>query len=232
MLYLIPTILAPDSLDKVITPQLKEVIVNTHYFFVENVRTTRRFISELKLGIVIDNLHFFELTKDTSVETVKGYFKQIPDNEDIGVISEAGCPGIADPGAVAVKVAHQLGIQVMPLVGASSILLGLMASGFSGQSFVFHGYLPIEKAERIKAIKALEKEAILKKQTQIFMETPYRNNSLLEDVLTHTSPHTLLCIACNVTGEDELIKTKTIAQWSKTKADLHKKPTMFLISFG
>ena len=232
MLYLIPTTLAPDTIEQIVTPQIKDVIAHTLYFFVENVRTTRRFISELKLGIVIDQLHFFELTKDTSIDTLKGYFKQIPENENIGVISEAGCPGVADPGALAVKVAHQLNIRVVPLVGASSILLGLMASGFSGQAFAFHGYLPIEKADRILQIKVLEKESFQKKQTQIFMETPYRNNQLLDDILNHAQPHTLLCIACNLTGSDELVKTKTIAQWKKAKPDLHKKPTMFLMFLG
>ena len=232
MLYLIPTTLAPDTIEQIVTPQIKEVIAHTHYYFVENVRTTRRFISELNLGIVIDQLHFFELTKDTSIDTVKGYFKQIPENENIGIISEAGCPGVADPGALAVKIAHQLNIRVVPLVGASSILLGLMASGFSGQAFAFHGYLPIEKADRIQQIKVLEKESFQKKQTQIFMETPYRNNQLLDDILNHAQPHTLLCIACNLTGSDELVKTKTIAQWKKAKPDLHKKPTMFLMFLG
>jgi 16S rRNA (cytidine1402-2'-O)-methyltransferase len=144
-------------------------------------------------------------------------------------MSEAGCPGIADPGAVAVKVAHQLGIQVRPLVGPSSILLGLMASGFSGQSFVFHGYLPIEKVERHKALRALEKDA-QKQQTQIFMETPFRNNTFLEDILQICNPTMQLCIACNVSGSDEFIQTKSIAQWQKQKPDLHKKPTMFLLS--
>ena len=143
MLYLIPTILVPETAESVLSPQIKEVIKATDYYFVENVRTARRFISELKLDKVIDELTFFEVDKDTNVDQVRKYFKQISQNQNIGVISEAGCPGVADPGAVAVKVAHQLGIKVIPLIGPSSILLALMASGFSGQSFVFHGYLPI-----------------------------------------------------------------------------------------
>jgi 16S rRNA (cytidine1402-2'-O)-methyltransferase len=204
------------------------VIRNTEYYFVENIRTTRRFISELKVGKVIDQLHFFELDKDTSLAQVKQYFKEIPPQQNIGVISEAGCPGVADPGALAVQVAHQIGMKVVPLVGPSSILLGLMASGFSGQSFVFHGYLPIEKVERSKKIKSLEQEA-KKGQTQIFMETPFRNNQLLEDLFANLGGASLLCIACNVTAADEMIQTKSINDWKKQKPDLHKKPTMFLL---
>ncbi|MEA5458184.1 SAM-dependent methyltransferase [Arcicella sp. LKC2W] len=228
MLYLIPTILAPETSETVLPSQIKEAITRTDYYFVENLRTARRFISDLKIGKVIDNLHFFELTKDTSISEVRKYFDAVPRGQNIGIMSEAGCPGVADPGALAVKVAHQLGVKVMPLVGPSSILLALMASGFSGQSFIFHGYLPIDKIERSKKIKALENES-KKEQTQIFMETPFRNNSFLEDLLNICQPTTLLCIACNVTGSDEMIQTKTIADWKNKKPDLHKKPTMFLI---
>jgi 16S rRNA (cytidine1402-2'-O)-methyltransferase len=228
MLFLIPTILAPDTSDRVLSPQIKEVIQKTDYYFVENVRTARRFISELKLGKVIEQLTFFELNKDTPIEQVRQYFSEVPRGTDIGVISEAGCPGVADPGSLAVKVAHQYNIKVVPLVGPSSILLALMASGFSGQSFVFHGYLPIDKQERIKKIKALENES-RKQQTQIFMETPFRNNSFLEDILQNCHSQTNLCIAANVTASDELIQTKTIAEWAKKKPDLHKIPTMFLM---
>lgn len=229
MLFLIPSILAPDTSETVLSPQIKEVIRETDYYFVENVRTTRRFISELKVGKVIDQLHFFELDKDTPLAKVKQYFKEVPEGKSIGVISEAGCPGVADPGALAVQVAHQIGMKVVPLVGPSSILLGLMASGFSGQSFVFHGYLPIDKVERSKKIKILENDS-RKGQTQIFMETPFRNNQLLDDLLNNLASSTFLCIACNVTGSDEFIQTKSIADWKKQKPDLHKKPTMFLLS--
>jgi 16S rRNA (cytidine1402-2'-O)-methyltransferase len=149
--------------------------------------------------------------------------------EDAGVLSEAGCPGIADPGAVAVQLAHKKDIQVVPLVGPSSILLALMASGFSGQSFVFHGYLPIDKTERAKAIRQLEKDSIQKNQTQICMETPFRNNQLLEDILNVCHSGTLLCIATQITAPDEMIRTYTIKQWATSKPDLHKKPTIFLL---
>jgi 16S rRNA (cytidine1402-2'-O)-methyltransferase len=228
MLFLIPTILAPETSESVLSPQIKEIIQKTDYYFVENIRTARRFISELKLGKVIENLTFYELNKDTSIEQVRKYFSEVPRGADIGVISEAGCPGVADPGSLAVKVAHQYNIKVVPLVGPSSILLALMASGFSGQSFVFHGYLPIDKQERAKKLKALENES-RKQQTQIFMETPFRNNSFLEDLLQTCQPSTNLCIAANITAADEFIQTKTIAEWIKKKPDLHKIPTMFLI---
>ncbi len=228
MLYLIPTTLAPETSEAVLPAQIKDAIICTDYYFVENIRTARRFISDLKIGKVIDNLHFFELTKDTPIGEVRKYFNAVPRGQNIGIMSEAGCPGVADPGALAVKVAHQLGVKVIPLVGPSSILLALMASGFSGQSFVFHGYLPIDKVERSKKVKALENES-KRQQTQIFMETPFRNNSFLEDLLNICQPDTMLCIACNVTGSDEMIQTKSVADWKNKKPDLHKKPTMFLI---
>ncbi|MDI9859099.1 SAM-dependent methyltransferase [Flectobacillus roseus] len=228
-LYLIPTTMAPNTAHQVLAPQILEVVKHTNYYFVENIRTARRCISELKLGKIIDELVFFELDKDTTVDKVRSYFKQIPADASIGVMSEAGCPGVADPGAVAVQIAHEMGIRVCPLVGPSSILLGLMASGFSGQSFIFHGYLPIDKIERQKSLKNLEKSA-QKLQTQIFMETPFRNNQFLEDILQTCQGNIKLCIASNVSAEDEFIQTKTISEWKKQKPDLHKKPTMFLMS--
>lgn len=230
-LFLIPTTLASETAQTVLSPQIKEVIAHTDYYLVENVRTARRFISELKTGKVIDELTFEILDKDSKPEDIQKTFKNWQKSgKDIGIMSEAGCPGVADPGAVAVKIAHQLGIQVVPLVGPSSILLGLMASGFSGQSFAFHGYLSIDKNSRAKQILQLEKEASQKQQTQIFMETPFRNNQFLEDLLTICAGSTFLCIAANVTAADEFIQTKTIAEWRKVKPDLHKKPTMFLLS--
>lgn len=226
-IFLIPTILAPDTQNDVLSPQIIEVVKNLNVFFVEDLRSARRFISSLKIGKVIDELTFFELNKDTPKEQTLAQLKKL--KGDAGIISEAGCPGIADPGAVAVGFAHQLGYKVRPLVGPSSILLALMGSGFNGQSFVFHGYLPIEKAAKIKAIKSLEQAAKSKSQTQIFMETPYRNNQLLEDILQNLHIETLLCIAANITAEDELIKTLPIREWKSQKPDLHKKPTIFLM---
>jgi 16S rRNA (cytidine1402-2'-O)-methyltransferase len=226
-LFLIPTILAPDTQETVLPPQIKEVVSELNVFFVEELRTARRFISSLKLNKVIDDITFYELNKDTLPDQTLAQLKKL--KTDAGIISEAGCPGIADPGAVAVGFAHQLGHKVVPLVGPSSILMALMASGFNGQSFTFNGYLPIDKQLRIKALQALEQIAKKKQQTQIFMETPFRNNQLLEDVLQNLNPETLLCIACNVTAHDEFIKTLRIKDWQKSKPDLHKKPTIFLL---
>ena len=226
-IFLIPTVLAPDTQNSVLSPQIIEVVTQLNTFFVEDLRTARRFISSLKVGKVIDELTFYELNKDTPQEQTMSQLKKL--KGDAGIISEAGCPGIADPGAVAVGFAHQLGYKVRPLVGPSSILLALMASGFNGQSFTFHGYLPIEKAAKVKALKNLEQTAKTKHQTQIFMETPYRNNQLLEDTLQNLHPETLLCIAANITAEDELIRTLPVREWKKQKPDLHKKPTIFLL---
>ena len=226
-LFLIPTILAPDTQETVLPPQIKEIVSELNVFFVEELRTARRFISSLKLNKVIDDITFYELNKDTPPDQTLAQLKKL--NTDAGIISEAGCPGIADPGAVAVGFAHQLGHKVVPLVGPSSILMALMASGFNGQSFTFNGYLPIDKQQRIKSLQALEQTAKKKQQTQIFMETPFRNNQLLEDVLQNLNSETLLCIACNVTAEDEFIKTLPIKEWRKSKPDLHKKPTIFLL---
>ncbi|WP_259015172.1 SAM-dependent methyltransferase [Emticicia fluvialis] len=226
-IFLIPTILAPDTQTSVLAPQIVEVITKVDIFFAEDIRTARRFISSLKVGKVIEELTFHELNKDTPQDQTLAQLKKL--KADAGIISEAGCPGIADPGAVAVGFAHQLGYKVRPLVGPSSILLALMASGFNGQSFTFHGYLPIEKAAKVKALKSLEQTAKNKRQTQIFMETPYRNNQMLDDVLQNMGAETLLCIAANITAEDELIRTLPVKEWKKQKPDLHKKPTIFLI---
>ncbi|MFC5409079.1 SAM-dependent methyltransferase [Larkinella bovis] len=230
VLYLIPTILAENTADQVLSPQIRDVISQTTVFFVENVRTARRFISSLKTGVVIDELTFYDLHKDTPETDTRQQLQALKQqNRDAGILSEAGCPGVADPGAVAVRLAHQSGWQVRPLVGPSSILLALMASGMSGQSFAFHGYLPIEKPARLHEIRQLEQEARKRQQTQIFMETPYRNNQLLADLLATCHPETRLCIACNLTAPDELVRTRTIREWKAQSPDLHKKPSLFLI---
>ena len=229
-LYLIPTPLAPDTAAQVLTPPIAEAVARLDCFFVEELRTARRFISGLRTGRVIDETLFFELHKDTpEADTKRQLTDLLAQNRDAGILSEAGCPGVADPGAVAVRLAHQLGFRVEPLVGPSSILLALMASGMSGQSFVFHGYLPIDRAERSRALKQLETDARKRQQTQIFMETPYRNNALLADLLATGLPDTRLCIATNVTAPDALIQTKTIKQWKGGPPDLHRKPTIFLL---
>jgi 16S rRNA (cytidine1402-2'-O)-methyltransferase len=229
-LYLIPTPLAPDTASQVLTPPIAEAIARLDCFFVEELRTARRFISGLRTGRVIDETTFFDLHKDTpEADTKQQLTSLLTQNRDAGVLSEAGCPGVADPGAVAVRLAHELGFRVEPLVGPSSILLALMASGMSGQSFVFHGYLPIDRAERSRTLKQLETEARKRQQTQIFMETPYRNNALLTDLLATALPDTRLCIAANITAPDALIRTRTVQQWKSSLPDLHKKPTIFLL---
>ena len=229
-LYLIPTPIADNTSDAVITPQVKAVVKKLDYFLVENLRTARRYISSLSLGLEIESLQFELLDKNTEEKDAIVLLKPLLQGKDAGLISEAGCPGIADPGALAVKIAHQWGIQVVPLVGPSSILLALMASGFSGQSFVFHGYLPINRRERKQAILKLEANAQKLSQTQIFMETPYRNNNLLEDLVQCCHATTLLCIAKNITAEDEFIKSLSVNEWKKNKPDLHKMPVIFLLS--
>lgn len=228
ILYLIPCNLAENTVDVVLSPQINEVVKNTKHFFAENIKTARRFISSLKLGIEIDSLTFYEVSKNTPYSEISGYFTEVGDN-DIGVISEAGCPGVADPGSLAVAYAHKNNIRVVPLVGPSSILLALMASGFNGQQFVFHGYLPIEKPSRNKMIKQLETDAKNKNQTQIFMETPYRNDQLLADILSTCNDNTLLCVAANITSSSESIKTLLVKDWKKSIPSLNKIPTIFLI---
>lgn len=231
-LFLIPSPLAENTADTVISPQIKEIIKNTSYFLVENVRTARRFISSLRLGLTIEELDFQILDKKTRPAELEKIIQPIFEGKDIGVISEAGCPGIADPGAIAVTYAHAKGIQVIPLSGPSSMFLALMGSGFNGQSFTFHGYLPIQKKERVQAIKTLEAESQKNRMTQIFMETPFRNNHLLDDLLAHLRPDTQLCIAKNLTGSDEFIQTKSVKDWKKVKIDLHKIPTVFVLYSG
>ena len=228
-LFLIPNVLAENTAHLVITPQVKEIVAHTKIFLVENLRTARRYISSLKLGISIEELHLEILDKDTSVDQVSRLMAPLLSGADIGVMSEAGCPGIADPGALAVAYAHQKGIQVVPISGPSSMFLALMGSGFSGQSFAFHGYLPIDKKERATALKKLEQESLREKRAQLFMETPFRNNQLLADALSTLSSHTKLCIAKNLTAVDELIQTKTISDWKKHPLDLHKVPTVFIL---
>lgn len=228
-LFLIPTILAPDTAAKVLSPQVAEVIGHLDYFLAEEVRTARRFVSSLRLGRVIEQLTFYELSKKTTSTQVLDYLRELPEGVDVGVLSEAGCPGVADPGAVAVALAHSLGWRVAPLVGPSSILLALMASGFSGQSFAFQGYLPIDRAERQKAIKRLEQLVASQQQTQLFMETPFRNNQLLEALLQTCQPDSRLCIASNLTAPEEYIRIQTIAQWRVSPPNLHKKPTIFVL---
>ena len=229
-LYLIPTLLADDTVSQVLPPTIREVIEKTDTYFVENVRSARRFISGLKTSRVIDETTFFDLDKDTPPTDTRRQIQELTERKrNAGVLSEAGCPGVADPGAVIVGMAHTLGWRVEPLVGPSSILLALMASGMSGQSFVFHGYIPIERQDRARTLRHLEKEAQTRQQTQIFMETPYRNDALFADVVANCQPNTRLCVACNLTAPDAFVRTLSIREWKSQVPDLRKKPTVFLL---
>jgi len=228
-LFLIPNVLSDGDWQNVLPVNVLPVLTNTRFFIVENIRTARRFMKQVNKDIDIDRLTFFELNKHTHPNEIPSFLKPLENGEDVAVISEAGCPGVADPGADIVKLAHQKGITVVPLVGPSSILLALMASGLNGQNFAFNGYLPVQSNERMRAINSLEKKVRNEQQAQIFIETPYRNNQLIADLLKTCSPSTLLCIAANITGENEFIATKSIGKWKKSVPDLHKQPAIFLI---
>jgi len=228
-LFLVPNVLSESDWQNVLPAGVFSILTNTRYFIVENVRTARRFLKQVNKEIIIDSLTFFELNKYTQPAELPGFLKPIDQGFDIAVISEAGCPGVADPGADIVKIAHQKSIKVAPVVGPSSILLALMASGLNGQNFAFHGYLPVKPQERSRSIANLEKQVKNGHQTQIFIETPYRNNQMINDLLKTCSPSTLLCVAANITGDNEFIATKTIQQWKKNVPELHKIPAIFLI---
>jgi 16S rRNA (cytidine1402-2'-O)-methyltransferase len=227
-LFLIPNIVSENTHEEVINLQIKSNLKNIRHFLAEDVRTARRFLSSLKVYDSIESLDFQILDKDTKQTELKDLFKPINEGLNLGIISESGCPGVADPGALAVGYAHQNQIQVVPLVGPSSILLALMASGLNGQQFCFHGYLPIESKDASKVIKDLEKESRSKNQTQIFIETPYRNNSMMQNLLTNLSDTTYLCRAVDVTGTAEDIKTLPVKSWKSIKQTLPKLPVVFL----
>lgn len=227
-LYLIPNIISDNTQDAVITGQVKAVLPAIGYFLAEDVRTARRFLSSLKVYDSIEALHFEVLDKDTELSVVRELLSPLLQGKNGGVISESGCPGIADPGALAVKAAHEKGIEVVPLVGPSSILLALMASGLNGQQFAFNGYLPIDTKDAEKAIRALEKESKQKKQTQVFIETPYRSNTLFQLLLKTLSSDTLLCIAIDLTGTNQEIKTAAVKKWRNENKVLPKEPAVFL----
>jgi 16S rRNA (cytidine1402-2'-O)-methyltransferase len=228
-LYLVPNLLSEGDWQQVLPARIFSVVTGTRHFIVENLRTTRRFLKQVNREINIDDLVFFELNKHTLPEDVAGFLKPLEEGHNMAVVSEAGCPGVADPGADVVKLAHQKGYRVIPLVGPSSVLLSLMASGMNGQNFAFNGYLPVNSSERSRAILLLEKKAQSEKQTQIFIETPYRNNALIADILKTCSTSTLLCIASDITGKDEMISTKTVGQWKKKIPELNKQPVVYLI---
>jgi 16S rRNA (cytidine1402-2'-O)-methyltransferase len=227
-LYLIPATLGECCLGDVLPQRTADVANRISRYVVEDTRSARRFLSRLKIAQPIDSLLFTELNEHTPAAEVLPMLAPLLQGFDVGVISEAGAPAVADPGAALVSAAHEKGIRVAPLVGPSSILLALMASGFNGQSFAFSGYLPIKSDERIRCIKRLERLSA-EGQTQIFMETPYRNNKLLADLLAACSPHAKLCIAADITLATELIAAKTMAEWKRNTPDLNKRPCIFLM---
>ena len=227
-LYLIPTIISESTPEKVIPAMVREALPVISHFLAEDIRTARRYLSSLKIYPSIEALHFEVLNKDTSISQLSELMAPLKAGINMGVISESGCPGVADPGAMAVQYAHQQNIQVVPLVGPSSILLALMASGLNGQRFAFHGYLPIEPKEAALALKELEKESKQKNQTQIFIETPYRNNSVFEYCLKNLHPETMLSVAFDLTGQHESVQTMRVMDWSKQKHIWAKSPAVFL----
>lgn len=228
-LYLLPVTLGDTPLDKVLPSYNLEVIAHIRHFIVEDVRSARRFLKKVNKEFDIDSMTFYPLNKHTSPADISGYLKPLQEGKPMGVISEAGCPAVADPGADVVAIAQQKNLKVVPLVGPSSIILSIMASGFNGQSFSFNGYLPIEAGERAKKLKQLEQRVYTEQQTQLFIETPYRNNRLMEDILHHCRPQTKLCIAANITCEDQYIKTQSVKNWQGHLPDLSKTPCIFLL---
>ncbi len=228
-LYLIPTSLGETSFASILPAQNTEVVSALKHFVVEDVRTARRFLKKCNPAIEIDSLTFFILNQHTSPEEISSFLRPMFDGHDMGVLSEAGCPAIADPGADVVAIAQKNNFRVIPLVGPSSILLALMASGFNGQSFAFNGYLPIQPAERSKALRKLESKVFSENQSQIFIETPYRNMKMLEEILQSCQQTTLLCIAADITLETEFIQTKAIRDWKKNLPDLNKRPCIFIL---
>ncbi len=228
-LYLIPTTLGECTINDVLPESIKRTIDFIDYYIVENEKTARKFIKNVHPQKVQATLHLSSLNKHTEVSEHSKMLQPCLEGHNVGLMSEAGCPGVADPGAVIVKLAHEKGIQVIPLVGPSSILLAIMASGMNGQSFTFHGYIPIDKSEKKTALKNLEKISQDKNQSQIFIETPYRNNKMLEDILQALQPNTHVCVATDITLETEYIKTMRVSDWKKAVVDLHNRPTIFII---
>lgn len=228
MLYLIPTPLAEKTANFVLSPQIKEILPTIEIFLVENIRTARRFLREYIPNFDLDTPEIHELNQQTTANDLKKTLEKIEKGKITGVMSEAGCPSIADPGNWIVKWSHSKNIEVIPLIGPSSIFLALMASGLNGQQFCFHGYLPIDAEARKNKIIELEKQSQKNNQTQIFIETPYRNNQLKEAFLTHLHEDTWFCVACDITNENAFIKTFQKKNWKNIVVDLHKKPTIFL----
>ena len=227
-LFLIPSAISPDTQDAIMPPKVKNSLREIRFFLAEDIRTARRYLGSLRIYESIEALSFSVLDKDTKEEALAVLFEPVLTGNNMGVISESGCPGIADPGALAVKFAHQHGIRVIPLVGPSAVFLALMASGLNGQRFAFHGYLPIQRKETAKAIRDLERESKTRNQTQIFIETPYRNNQLLAALVQNLMPETRLCVALDITGGKEYIRTQTVTDWRSQSVELPRNPAVFL----
>jgi len=228
-LFLFPTHLGDTELSQILPAFNIELIARIQYFIVEDIRSARRFLKKCNNNINIDKLHFFELNKRTEPTTMHSFIQPLLAGNDMGIISEAGCPAIADPGADFVSIAHQHNIRVIPLIGPSSILLALIASGFNGQSFAFNGYLPIPKNEKSDVLKKQERRIYTENQTQIYIETPYRNRQTFADILQICKPETKLCVAADLTLPSEYIQTKTINAWQKETPELNKRPCVFVL---
>lgn len=229
--FLIPTYLSESNDSNFLAPMVLDIVRSMDYFLVENVRTARRFVSSLGLGLDISTLHFEEVNKNSDARTIHELMQEVIQGKDVAVMSEAGLPGLADPGGLIVKFAHQHELKVVPLPGASSIQTALICSGFNGQQFSFHGYLPIQKPERVAYMKKMEQLLKQTNATQIFMETPFRNMSLMNDLLATLEPTTLLSIASDVFGSNENLRTQAVKAWKSSQFDLHKIPTVFSIGY-
>lgn len=228
-LFLIPVELGDTPQERVLPAYNREVILKIRHFIVEEVRSARRFLKRVDRDINIDELTFYPMGKHADAALFAKYLKPLEAGESVGVISEAGCPAVADPGADVVAIAQRKGFKVVPLVGPSSMILAVMASGLNGQSFAFHGYLPIDPADRMKRLKQLEERAVREHQTQLFIETPYRNQKLFDTLCQTLRPQTRLCIAAGITTDDEWICTRSVADWRRTTLpDLSKTPAIFL----
>jgi len=229
-LYLIPVTLGDDIITKALPPDVVGIAQNLDTFIVENEKTARRFLSAIKIAKPVREINLLVLNEHTTEKELPALLAPLLQGKNVGLMSEAGCPGIADPGAQLAALAHRQDIRVTPLVGPSSILLSLMASGFNGQRFTFLGYIPSDKGARVLKLKEIEKNSQRLNETQIFIETPYRNQHLLEDILANCNPATKLCVARNVSLQTELIISKSIAAWKQLELpDLHKQPTVFLL---
>lgn len=228
-LYLIPVMLGDNPADEVLPMKVTRIIELIDTYVVENSKVARKFIKAIVPTKSQPSLQLFELNKHTDSKEINSFIQPLLEGKNMGLMSDAGCPGVADPGAVVVKLAHEKGIKVVPLVGPSSILLSMMGSGMNGQSFTFNGYLPIDKSDKKTMLKNLEKWSFERNQSQIFIETPYRNNQLLEEMTQILHPNTLLCIACDITLPTEFIQTQTISYWKKNKPELHKRPCIFIL---